>query len=183
MLQALIDAAAHFICLLLYGHGCHEEVHNDKVTGTAQHNENMKDFVGAKVLVVGIEKRKLQSIDDAADGVDDTARQKPSKSRSGERVEDGNKGQNTQPSHSDIEHGGYPFGTGDPKCLQKDSADGNCPHGGTQGVAKSASQNDETDGCVAASDHNGYHHMVHFAQPPIHFLSGINRMVDCAGSI
>ena len=45
----------------------------------------------AEVLVAGIEDWKFQCIDDAADGVDDTACEKPSKPGSGECVNDRNK--------------------------------------------------------------------------------------------
>ena len=49
----------------------HIQIHKDKVTDAAAHDEQMEDLMGAEVFVTGIEEGKLQCIDHAADGVDD----------------------------------------------------------------------------------------------------------------
>ena len=49
------------------------------MTEASSHDEEMEDLVRTEVLVAGIEDRKLQGVDDAAHGVDDTTGQKPAK--------------------------------------------------------------------------------------------------------
>lgn len=38
---------------------CHIRIHKDKVADAAAHDEQMKDLMGAKIFVVGVEERKL----------------------------------------------------------------------------------------------------------------------------
>ena len=106
-------------------HGAYKEIHYDEVTDTSGHDENMKDFMGSKILMFGVEDWKLQSIDDTSDGVDDTSGQEPGKSCMGKCAVDGNQCQDTQPSHANVENGRYPFRTGNPHCLEDNSDDGN----------------------------------------------------------
>ena len=58
---------------------------------TSQHHKDMKYFVGAEILMLRIEDRKLQRIDHTADGIDDTAGKEPSEACAGQIVEDRNK--------------------------------------------------------------------------------------------
>ena len=51
--------------------------HENKVASAAKQHKYMKDFMGTEVAVSGIKQRKLQCIDDASDGVENTADQKP----------------------------------------------------------------------------------------------------------
>ena len=41
------------------------------MTKASSHDEQMKDLMGTKVFVIGVEYRKLQGVDHAAQGVDD----------------------------------------------------------------------------------------------------------------
>ena len=47
------------------------------------HDKQMEDLMGTEIPVSGIEERKLQRIDDAADGVDDAAGNTPEESGCG----------------------------------------------------------------------------------------------------
>ena len=58
----------------------HIQIHKYKVTDASAHDKQMKDFMGTEVLMPVIENRQLQRIDHTADGVDDTASQKPEES-------------------------------------------------------------------------------------------------------
>lgn len=69
---------------LLNGYGCNEKVHNDKVAGASKHDKDMEDFMGTEVLVSGIKNRELQTVNNSADGVNDTSGQQPSETGSGE---------------------------------------------------------------------------------------------------
>lgn len=84
---------------------------------TSAHNEEMEYFVGAETLVLGIEYRKLQCIDDAAYGIDDSACQKPKESSMRKRVEELSEYKQAHPAHGNIDDGGEPFWTGNPECL------------------------------------------------------------------
>lgn len=60
-------------------HFCHKTVHHNEVAEASAHHKQMKNLMGAKVLVTGIENGQLQRIDYPADGVDDPSGQEPSK--------------------------------------------------------------------------------------------------------
>lgn len=49
------------------------------MTHAPAHHKQMEDLMGAKVFMFIVKDRKLQGIDQSADGVDDPASQKPSK--------------------------------------------------------------------------------------------------------
>ena len=55
-------------------------IHHNIMAEASGHNKEMENLVGTEVFVAGIEKRKLQSVNGAADGVNDTASQKSAKS-------------------------------------------------------------------------------------------------------
>ena len=50
------------------------------------HHKQMENFMRAEILMLCIEKRKLQGIDNAADGVDDAAGKKPAKGCMGKLI-------------------------------------------------------------------------------------------------
>ena len=52
--------------------------HQDKMTHAPAHHKQVEDLMGAKVFMFLVKDRKLQSIDQSANGVDDPASQKPS---------------------------------------------------------------------------------------------------------
>lgn len=54
-------------------HTGYKEIHYNKMAHTSQHHKDMKYFVGAEILMLRIEDRKLQRIDHTADGIDDAA--------------------------------------------------------------------------------------------------------------
>lgn len=159
-------------------HWGYEEVHDDEMAGTSEHNENMKDFVGAEVFVAGIKNGNFQSVNNTADGIDDAACQQPSKAGSGERAEDRHECQHTQPSHSDIKHGRHPFGTGDPEPFQKDAEKCNGPYHCAEDITDCVMQGNEADGSVTSRNHNKYHHVVHLSQPAVDFFCGVYRMIE-----
>ena len=57
---------------------CYKCVHHHIMADTSAHDKQMENLMGAEVLVAGIKERKLQGVDDAAYGVNDTAGQKES---------------------------------------------------------------------------------------------------------
>lgn len=58
----------------------HKCVHYYKVTCTSGHHKQMKDLMASEIFVLTVKDWKLQSIDHAANGVDDTTCQQPSES-------------------------------------------------------------------------------------------------------
>ena len=43
------------------------------MTEASAHNEQVEEFMGTEILESGVEHLQLQGVDNAADGVDDTA--------------------------------------------------------------------------------------------------------------
>ena len=68
----------HTLALILNQH-----IHHNKMAYTSAHNEEMENFVGAKVFMFTVENRKFQSIDYTADGIDQSAGEEPHKGCSG----------------------------------------------------------------------------------------------------
>lgn len=56
-------------------------VHKDKMADASAHDEQMKNFVRAEIFMKGIENRKLERINYAANCIDDAACKKPPESR------------------------------------------------------------------------------------------------------
>lgn len=55
-------------------------IHHYEVAGTSGHYKEMKDLMASEIFVLIVKDWKLQSIDHAANGVDDTTGQQPSES-------------------------------------------------------------------------------------------------------
>lgn len=153
------------------------------MAGAAEHNENMKDFVRSEILVSGIKDRQLQGVDHTADGVDDPTSQQPAKSGFGQCVDDREKGQDTQPAHSNVQYRGNPFGAGYPESLKKDSKDCSGPYQGAKGVSNRIVKDDQADWGVASCYHNKDHHMIQLFQAAVDLGCGVHRVVKGAGSI
>lgn len=56
---------------------CYITVHEDKMAHAPSHDEQMEHLMGAELPVPGIEKGKLQRVDDPSHGIDDASRQQP----------------------------------------------------------------------------------------------------------
>ena len=49
-----------------------ECIHHDKVADTSSHYEQVKDFMASEILMLAVENRELQCVDDTANSIDDT---------------------------------------------------------------------------------------------------------------
>ena len=92
----------------------HIKKHKDKVADTSAHYKEMENLMGAEKLMSAVKYWKLQGIYDAADGVNNTAGEEPSKSRVGQHVPERPEYREADPSHGNINEGRKPFRTGDP---------------------------------------------------------------------
>ena len=119
-------------------HSGNKEIHYNEMAHTSQHYENMKYLMRSEILMLCIEDRQLQCVDDTSDGIDDAAGQKPAEPCTGQVVEDRDEGQNTEPSHSDVDYGGEPFRAVDPECFHEHSCRCNAPHCCKEGISGSA---------------------------------------------
>ena len=52
---------------------CHIQIHKDKMAGASAHDKEVEDLVGAEAFMLGVKNRQLEGVDDAADGVDNSA--------------------------------------------------------------------------------------------------------------
>jgi len=75
------------------------------MAGASAHHEQMEDLVAPEILVPAVEKRQLQSVDHAADRVNDAACQKLAKGGGGHGIQDLCKCKDTGPTHPDVEYG------------------------------------------------------------------------------
>ena len=164
-------------------HSRNKEIHHHKVAYTSQHNKDMEHLMGTEILMFRIENRKFQRIDHSADGVDDAASQKPSETCPRQIVEDRYKSQDTQPAHSNVDHGGEPFRAVDPAALKDHTDDGDSPYQSTEDISGAAVKNDQAYRRVAACDHYEDHHVIHFFQAAVYLGGGIYRMVKSACQI
>ena len=133
--------------------------------------------------MAGIEEGNFQRINNSSDRINNSACKKPSEACSRKGVKDWNKSQYAQPSHSDIEDGGDPFGAVDPAALQNNSGDCNDPYQGTQDIADFIMQGNEAYRGVASGNHDKDHHVIHLSETPVDFLCGVYGMVYGACSI
>lgn len=123
-------------------HSGNKEIHYNEMAHTSQHYENMKYLMRSKIFMFCIEDRQLQCVDDTSDGIDDAAGQEPAEPCAGQVVEDRNEGQNTEPSHSDVDYGGEPFRAVNPAALKDHSDDSNSPYKCTEDIAGAAVKDD-----------------------------------------
>lgn len=136
--------------------------------------------MAAKILMLTVEKRKLQCIDHAADRVNDSAGEKPSEFGTCQIVEDLTEGEDAGPPHSDIKNGGYPFRTEYPEAFDNDSGDCNAPYQCEHDKSGSAFQYQQADRCVASGDQYENHHMVDLFQDRVDTFGKIKGMIGCA---
>ena len=59
----------------------YKSIHHHKVACASGHHKQMKDLMASEIFVLTVKDRKLQRIDHAANGVDDTTGQQPYESR------------------------------------------------------------------------------------------------------
>ena len=142
----------------------HIQIHKDEMADAPAHHKQVKDFMGAEMLVLRVEDRQLEGVDDTAYGVDDTARQKPQECTAGQGAPQSAEYAETYPSHSDIDERGKPLRAGDPAYIDDHADEGDSPHDGEQRIAEPVAQNDEADRCVGTGDQDKDHHMVQLAK-------------------
>ena len=88
----------------------------------------MEHFVGSEELMLCVEDRQLQGIDDTANGVDDAARQQPQERRCGQGFKKWSEYQNSYPALVNLDHVRKPFGTGVPAGFYQHADSGDTPH-------------------------------------------------------
>lgn len=135
---------------------------------TPAHNEEMEDLMGTEVFVSGVEERQLQRIDHAADGVDDSSGQQPSKCCRRQGVDNLAEGQYTYPAHGDVNDGGEPLGTGDPAGLDDDTGQSDSPDKSQHTPSGSVTQHYHAYRCIGSGNQDENHHMVNLAKHLIH---------------
>ena len=145
----------------MQGHAGYKEIHHNKVAETSQHNKDVEHLMGTEILMLRIKNWKFQRIDHAADGINNSACQKPSETCPRQIVEDRHESQDTQPAHSNIDYGGKPFRAVDPAAFEDHADDGNSPYQCTEDVTGAAVKDDQAYRCIAACDHHEDHHVIH----------------------
>lgn len=143
-------------------------IHHYEVAGTSGHYKEMKDLMASEIFVLIVKDWKLQSIDHAANGVDDTAGQEPSKGLARKRCDNLSKGQHADPAHGNVNQGRKPFGAGDPQRVYENACSGNAPYQRQKEPAGAVAQNQHTDRSVGPGNQNENHHVVHLAQHAVY---------------
>lgn len=136
--------------------------------------------MAAEILMLTVENRKLQCIDHTADCVNDSASEKPSEFCTCQIVEDLTECEDTDPSHTNVEDGGYPFRAEYPEPFDNNSGDCDTPYKCKHDKSGSAFQYQQADWCVASGDQYEDHHMVDLFQDRVDTFGKIKGMVGCA---
>ncbi len=139
-------------------------VHHNIMTEAASHDEKMKNFMGAEIFESGIKNRQLQGVNNPSCSVDDTPGQKPDKGAFGKRGSDFSKGQNTNPSHGNIDKGRNPFGAGDPEGIDDHACNGDSPYESQKGPAGFVTQNEDAHRGIGSGNQNENHHVVNLSE-------------------
>lgn len=161
----------------------HIDIHKDKMADAAAHDKQMENFMGAEILMSGVEDGKLQRIDHTPRGIDEAAGQQPEKSSCRQGAQQLAEHQDAHPAHGNINHRGKPFGTGDPEGFDQHASDGDAPHQGKQGVARCASQHDQAYRRVGSGNQHKYHHMVNFAEELQARARQVHTVIGGAGAV
>ena len=81
----------------------HIRIHKDKMADAAAHDKQVEDFMGAKILMVGVKEGELQRIDHTAHGIDYAPCQQPQEGGGGQSVQQLAEHQDAHPAHGNIE--------------------------------------------------------------------------------
>ena len=144
--------------------------HDNEMAEASAHDKQVEDLMGAEILVSGIEERKLQCIDDTADGVNDASGYEPQEGCGGEGGYQRHHGEDTEPSHGNIDQRGKPFGTGDPEGFDQDACNGGPPYENKERDACGVPKGNHADRRIASGNQDKDHHMVDFSQKPVDFF-------------
>lgn len=136
--------------------------------------------MAAEILMLTVENRKLQCIDYTTDCVNDSAGEKPSEFCTCQIIEDLTECEDTDPSHTNVEDGGYPFRAEYPEPFNNNSGDCDTPYKCEHDKSGSAFQYQQADWCVASGDQYEDHHMVDLFQDRVDTFGKIKGMVGCA---
>ena len=103
------------------------------MTEAASHDKEMKDLMSPELCREVVENPEFQSVNDAADGVDNTSRQKPCKGSFGQCVHQRAEDKNAGPPHGNVDQGTYPVRAVDKIYLQNDAQNSCTPYKDQQG--------------------------------------------------
>ena len=92
------------------------------------HDEQVENLVGTEIFMPGVENGQFQGVDDAAQGVNNAAGQKPEKPGFRKGADDLGDGQDAYPAHGNINQRGEPLGAGDPKSVDDDACGRDGPY-------------------------------------------------------
>lgn len=88
-------------------------IHQNEVAQASPHHKEVEDLMASEIFRKPLKYLELKTVQNSAQGVDDSSRQQPEKSflwkRGKERFHDKNAG----PSHGNIDHRAHPMGTVD----------------------------------------------------------------------
>lgn len=84
-----------------YG-GIQQLIHYNKVAKTACKHKEMENLMGTEIFVQTVKHRKFAGINDAANGIKDTAGKEPVKRRLWHGGNNVRKGKNAKPAHCNI---------------------------------------------------------------------------------
>ena len=157
--------------------------HENKVAGAAKQHKYMKDFMGTEVAVSGVKLRKLQCVDDASDGVENTADQKPQECSETQTAPQLRESKDTCPSHANVQNRREELRAIDPKQLDENADDGDAPDRDEQRDTDRTLQYKQADRCIRTGDQNGDHGMIQLFQDAIDFYGNVKCVIDRAGGV
>ena len=176
MPEILLTNLRHFL-------DSHISEHHHIMAETSAHHKEMEDLMGTEILMFGIEDRKFQGVNDAADGINDTAGQKPSECARCQGCDDLFDRGETYPAHGDVDQGGEPFRTVDPECVHQNADGRDGPNQSQEAVADRIAEDDQADRSVGSCDQDEDHHVIDLAKYFIDMFGNVEGVVDGTGGI
>lgn len=153
------------------------------MTEAAAHHKQMEDLMAAKVFWQLVKDRELQSVKDSADGIDDTAGQKPSEGSGRKGGHQWFKYKHAGPAHADVDDGADPVRAVDNKYLKSDADKSGCPHENQKRDAAASRESQQAYRRVGAGDQNEDHRVIDTAKQQVHLRGDIQRVIETAGTI
>lgn len=124
-----------------------------------------------------VEDRKLQCVNHATDGVQNTAAKQKGETSKRYIAQKLREGKQTTPAHGNVNNGRYPFWTVDEKQALEDAHNSNAPHKGNKPCTGGSGQCQQANRSVSTGDQNINHQMVQFLKTKVALYRASEGMI------
>ena len=161
----------------------HIHIHDQKVAETAGHHKQVEDLVHPEIGVALLKARPLQSVNDAAHGVEQPAGQQPAKAGGRQAGQQLGQREDAGPAHGDVQRRRHPLGAEHEKQHGGRPQQGAPPDDSQQHPAHQRRQRQQADRGIAAGDHDKDHHVVQLFEQRLVPAARGHRVIGGAGRV